>query len=277
MINETQQRRLEALCADPQARREDLRRCLEHGARINGGSIGGLAPVMRALQARNEAVAHALLDLGADFLHVRHLGKSVLAYASEHGVLGVASRLLACGASIDDDDGHGNSLLHQAVLANNRIAVRFLLEQGLPVDFRPKASSTDQARAVGTPLALALEMRKWSMALLLIGLGADRDLVDEWPLSKMSCWRLHHPLHAACDLGESDLVLLLLEAGFDPDVKDDRDDRARSAWDYARDTDGDPGQLDELLRTFKARSQASEAIRELSGCAHGCANGSASS
>ena len=145
------------------------------------------------------------------------------------------ARLLDEGViSLQYRDKNGLSLLHLAAVANQPELIRFLVQEGLPVDVRDPRGNTPlhyaayygKLRAVKTLLALGADLnarnvhrgetplfsairgRQAAVVRYLLQRGARVDLVNAQGLA---------PVHvvACCAMGATDILDLLAQAGAD--------------------------------------------------------------
>jgi len=125
--------------------------------------------------------------------------------------------LLDSGFPIDLLAADGLAPLHWALIRNDTSMLKFLMEQGSPVDIRAEEGAT--------PLMLAVEGAMWEKEgekggeggkerqsriekiVFLLDQGADSNAVDAQGFTA---------LHRAAELGNEDIVRLLLERGADP-------------------------------------------------------------
>ncbi len=92
--------------------------------------------------------------------------------------------------------------IHFACMAGQSDAVLVLLERG---------ADPDAKSLIGTPLIVAAGRKNAELVELLLAQGADPTLAGGR--------EEHTPLHAAAHSGATDIVLILIEHGVDPDVR----------------------------------------------------------
>ncbi len=108
-----------------------IRRLLEMGADINAEDRRGITPLIGACGEGQEAVAHLLLDLGADGSKGKYA--DALHYACEKGLVSAIRRLVEMGADVDALDVNGWTPLMQACCRGQEAAAHLLLDLGADV------------------------------------------------------------------------------------------------------------------------------------------------
>lgn len=193
------------LYAAAEAGREDAARLLlDRGAKVDAASRRGETPLVAAVAGGHEPVARLLLSRGADPNRGSEEGEPLVVMALRARSATLAADLLAHGA--DPDVNHaGRSLLDFAFEDESGALVEALVEHGVNPDVR-------MARGMSA-LLTALSMRHLPAARA-IAKRANR-VNDSDPDSGLT------PLMIAANLGDADLVRLLLSKGADA--------RARSA------------------------------------------------
>ncbi len=169
------------------------------------------------------------------------VGMTALHYAAWSGHAGIAELLIARGAVVDDKDGGGVTPLGLAVRWGNADVMRVLMAHGGRTDMRDDHGRTllhlaaehdhveimralldagfdvNVMAATGTPLHSAAHSRKQRAARLLIERGGNANAVGYlgWtPLHVASCINGHSS-------PDSSFIRLLLDAGADPNVRDE--------------------------------------------------------
>ncbi|KAJ9516825.1 hypothetical protein QJQ45_027236 [Haematococcus lacustris] len=126
----------------------------------------GWTPLHSAVSAGHEPVVKELLKLGADVNSLTAGRRTPLHYAASKGWLALITLLLHHGADVTVQDNTGSTALHRAASAGKVEAARLLIETGrAQVDARDKQGST--------PLMVAVSCDFGSLALYLVGKGAD--------------------------------------------------------------------------------------------------------
>ncbi|MCG7521739.1 ankyrin repeat domain-containing protein [Ruegeria sp. Ofav3-42] len=123
-----------------------------------------------------------------------------VADAARSGDIDRLISLLEDGAPVSGDGAI--QPIHFACMAGQIDAVRVLLERGAD----PNASSL-----LGTPLIIAAGRKHAEIVELLLNNGADLELAGGK--------EKHAPMHAAAHAGATDIVLILIDHGADPDVR----------------------------------------------------------
>ena len=126
-------------------------------------------------------------------------GRSMVFVAVLHKQHSILNNLIEAGANVNQVADNGNTPLHVAASAGNSIALNILLKGGAdPRLFNPESNGA-------TPLHLAVLSDSLDCVVLLLGAGAD-------PLSKMGCPADTSVVDLAQQLGNSDIVRLLIGA-----------------------------------------------------------------
>ena len=190
---------------------ETLRRLLETGAwGVDEADFEDYTPLMWATEQGHLACAEALLDHGADVNYVAHL-----------------------------PSGHETAPLYAAIDARSAPLVRLLLARGADVNMELDFD-------LCTPL-----MRVWQryraasldIVALLLEAGADVNhvAVEDQDLPGST------PLHYAVDLGETELVALLLRHGADKDIENEDGDFPLDLLAYSDASEATIARIRELL------------------------------
>ncbi|KAF1691884.1 hypothetical protein CSC62_15165 [Pseudoxanthomonas jiangsuensis] len=195
---------------------------LARGADPQHAAHSGATPLSAAVSMRQTAIVVALLDAGADIEHRLPGGVTVLMLASALGLADIAARLLTAGADIGAGDAQGLAPLHCAALygftGRDRPRLLALLDTLLLAGAEP-----DQPAAGGvTPLLLLLGARAEPGSPCDEGVvfaGVER-LLEEGVSLEVQDPRGFGPLHLAALHGLREVVLRLLRAGADPDLRD---------------------------------------------------------
>src|SRR5262249_11284858 len=110
-----------------------LAKCLiDCGANPDGRIVGAQTALMLASGAGHDTILEALLAAGAD-VNLSWRGETPLMSAARGNRKNIARRLLSAGARVADKDSKGRSALSHA---SNPEMIKYLLEQGCPVDGR---------------------------------------------------------------------------------------------------------------------------------------------
>jgi ankyrin repeat protein len=207
---------------------------LAHGANVNAAHPeAGSTPLQYAVLTGRVEIVKLLLASGADIKRRYRYGQTVVHIAAAHGSVPILRILLDAKASITDEDDAGNSPLDEAVLHDQVDAVRFLQANGADLlsthskDGRgllheacvkgfpdmvqflvAQGVSPSQRDHFGqSPLDLALAYKNTEVVARLLALGPrDVDLLAAGDSA----------MESATLKGQSELVELLLKAGFNP-------------------------------------------------------------
>ncbi|KAG8181142.1 hypothetical protein JTE90_002502 [Oedothorax gibbosus] len=168
-------------------------------------------PLHLAILGQHEATIQAILDHKAfsqassensivvpNFNVKNSKGQTPLSLALELNLCKVAQKLLSGGANIDVTDDEGLTLLHQAIINQNKEAALFLLDNG--ADFSIKTQENE------SPLQLAVKRHLPAVLDALCRAGAEVNDKDE----KGNC-----ALWMALESGQEDIASILVKHGCD--------------------------------------------------------------
>eukprot|EP00913_Durusdinium_trenchii_P028910 g27106.t1 len=206
-----------------------VRLLLEAKASVNRSTPDGPVPLLMAAYVGNVEVVQLLLEFGAED-QLSAEGFSALHRAAQKGHLEVVRLLLSkvmrllleLGADKEKGSQHGDTPLHLCARGGAECldSVRFLLEHRAPVD------SKSHLRA--TPLHLAVRSGSVDLVQVLIDAGAAKDverhvevagllLALKAEMTKatrdLSDNLLTTPLHKAAQMGDREMLQLLLDHG----------------------------------------------------------------
>lgn len=178
---------------------EDLNLC------VNSRDDDGETPLIHATRQGHLQTATYLLEHGADPATTSNqLGTAALHHAAGTGSVELINLLLSKGVPVDAPSDAGPPLIWAA--GNDRpTAVKTLLEHGAD----PNAETDDNV----TALISAVAAGSLESVELLVKRGAKVN-VNAGGVT---------PLHIAADNGNEKLISCLLEAGADPDTRDEED------------------------------------------------------
>ncbi|KAK3279073.1 hypothetical protein CYMTET_13009 [Cymbomonas tetramitiformis] len=158
--------------------------------------------LLEATRDGNVEEAHHLIQQGADVNQRNADGATPVHMAISYEQEGVLDLLLKAGAMPDVQDNSGVTPLH---CANNTEGAKLLLAAGAEINCQDNHGRT--------PLHKTATSGDARLATVLVKAGAELDL-REWTAGRTA-------LLQACEHFKSTVVLVLLEAGADPDVPDD--------------------------------------------------------
>ena len=172
---------------------------LKGGATIDCLDSTARTPIMIAARGGSEAAFDMLHERGAELNHTNQYGWSTLHFAAYGGSVNIGRRLISLSFSPDTRDDFGYTPLHRAASNGKVEFIRFL--SGLGADLSSKTNEGDTAICVA---ANGNEAGRVEAARLLIQLGQN----FETPKNKG-----HTPLMIACEVGNLDMVMMLVEHG----------------------------------------------------------------
>jgi len=212
---------------------------LKAGAKVTTADDYGETPLTLACANGNAAIAETLLKEGADANAARWYGETPLMIAAASGNPRVLHLLLAHGAKLDAvETRKGQNALMWAAAQANSEAVDVLLKAG--------AASNSVSKAGFVPLIFAAENGDVKSATSLIAAGADVNyevprtanvllialmakqprvaslLVEKGALVAGKDRAGNTPLHIAAQLGDLDMVKLLISKGADVNARNNK-------------------------------------------------------
>ena len=209
---------------------------LAHGARLNLWTAIALdrAEEVRALVAQDRSLLDARMTRN-------HRRRTALHHATALNRPRMVRLLLDLGADPNATDATGATPLATATQENaNPAIVADLLAAGVPVDFltavnlkqydRAEAMLREDPSRIGPDgrdtIALHLAVNKKNAEAIrwLIGHGSDVN-------AKRPMWDCNHTaLHMTVESGAIDIARMLLDAGADPNIRDDKYDATALGW-----------------------------------------------
>jgi len=183
----------------------------------------GYTPLMAAIQAEQDAIAQALVELGADHHATTKQGDTPLSLAAEKGLPLTTVALLARGAAVDARNNKGHTPLMMAASKGKLEPARLLIRAGARLDSTCVEKAAVLSHAASTPA----------------GLGVMRLLLDEHAELEQRDASGRTPLMYAAGNGRESQVRLLLKHGADPLA---RNNSGNTALDFAY-VDGNPNAL----------------------------------
>ncbi|CAN6809440.1 unnamed protein product [Brassica oleracea] len=167
----------------------------------------GDTPLVHAARQGQVGTAKYLLDQGADPNIASELGATALHHAAGTGEIELLKELLSRGVPVDSQSESGTPLIWAAG-HDQKDAVQVLLEHKA----NPNAETEDNV----TPLLSAVAAGSVACSKLLAMARAKANVFAGGAT----------PLHIAADIGDFELIIILLKAGADPDQKDEEGNRA---------------------------------------------------
>jgi ankyrin repeat protein len=196
-------------------------------------------------------IVRYLLNRGANADAVNRYGRTSLYNSMRHMHIDISQLLIMNKANINHADDYGETPLNEAVLQNNLLGVRLLLQHGVVVNAK------DSARGNNTALHLAAEMGDVKMVIELLNAGANVNEINgiiysdslgtytplhnyailntgkarsvleaqgfrigELCASEINGGGNYTPLHLAALRGHKSIYNLLIKANADPGLKD---------------------------------------------------------
>ena len=198
---------------------------LKAGADVNAANDLGATPLGLAAQNGSSAVVRRLLAAGANPNLALMPGETPLMVAARGGYTDVVSQLLAKGANINGYGTRRQTALMWAVSQKQAEVVRVLIAN--KVDIHAKSEVWSEVMAIPphghlpynknvphggeTALMFAARVGDLESAKLLLAAGANANDADAWGVTAVTL---------AAHSGFTDLVLLLLDKGADPNKYD---------------------------------------------------------
>lgn len=184
------------LLACQQSEKEIVEILLSHGADINAHNNKGDSPLMVACRVENQEMIKFLIQNKANIESKDKEGLTPLLWACKKGKKEIFELLLQLNASVDAKDLNGRTALHWACRGGNLDIVKRLTAK------EPEKILEARTKDANTPLMLACANNQWSVIEFLLGLGANKDLVN---------LKGYKPLHHACEGGSLEAVEMLLK------------------------------------------------------------------
>jgi len=182
-------------CANGNAALAD--KLLKAGANPNAARWTGATPLMIAAGAGSSEAVKLLAARGAkiDAIEQRK-GQNALMWAAAEGHADVVQALIGLGADVKAASQSGFTPMIFAAAKNDGKSIRHLVAAG--ADPAPKA------------LSVAFAYRNAAAMSALVESGASPNITDATGAT---------PLHAAAQIGDADLIRILLKKGADPNAK----------------------------------------------------------
>ncbi|KFY30167.1 hypothetical protein V494_08239 [Pseudogymnoascus sp. VKM F-4513 (FW-928)] len=208
---------------------------LEHGADHSWANVKGRTALYHAATNGFSSVIEVLLDGGAEISAPDWHQWTPLHFACKHGHVAAARLLVNRGADISAKCNAGRSPIFNAVESNNLELAEFLLSKGCDPKSRENLGST--------PLHRAVENGLYEMSKLLVRYGSQVDAeadskttVLDWAIRgrdvRVAIFILEalakmppanalgsSPLHLAAALGLPQAVKILIDKGYDVNLK----------------------------------------------------------
>ncbi|MCI0607145.1 ankyrin repeat domain-containing protein [bacterium] len=202
---------VELLEAARSGQTQRLANLVQSGGNVNGSGTVSifsendrcLTPLMVAAYYGQTATASLLIQSGASSNDADEFGFTVLMFSIIGNHPDVVETLLKAGASPSIKNRYGDTSLNLAAIRGNPRILHLLIAAG---------ADPNIANELGyTPLIQALRAKQFEMARILITSGASMNQTD-------SAGRT--PLSWSCEQGDEPTVKALLEAHADPNLKD---------------------------------------------------------
>jgi ankyrin repeat protein len=186
--------------------------------------------------------------LGEELASPREMLRDQLDWAVAHDQLARVQLLVEHGIDITTADRHGHTPVEVAALCGNTAIVEYLVARGAPASdldgvdgLLAALMAGDRGRALAFPAAVVASLRAqpwlivWAAARgrpaavqLLLELGFDVDAFGRGDVPGEQQWQT--ALHTAAGEGHLDIVRLLLAAGADPNLRDNRFNATALGW-----------------------------------------------
>lgn len=178
---------------------------VDRGANVNFICPGGWTAILDAASIANVAILTLIIDAGADVDVINDDGWSALMIATKNGFKDNVRLLCDRGASVNQRSAmRGYSTLMHAAMNNSGEMIELLLTYNASIDM--------QSHEGLSAVMYAISKRHCAAVKLLLSKGADINQVSATSGKSLL-------VHAAV-LGAMEIVELLLQQGFDIDVKD---------------------------------------------------------
>jgi ankyrin repeat protein len=215
---------------------ELVRLLLRSGADVMHRSLGGSTPLHKAAQCAAHDAAAVLLEAGAQAEARDRGGETPLHEAAfqQYPRSGMVKLLVGHGAHVDCRDNYGATPLYQAARADNLVMASDLLDRGADVNAATDSGETPLMAAAMTRMPDA-DARKELIHLLVcrgarmtvpaaVALGDAPALEGLLARGQRTDWQEwlsgQTLLHVAAAAGHSAIVDILVDRGFDPNVRD---------------------------------------------------------
>ncbi len=225
---------------------EEVRRMIAGGADVNAADCRNKTPLMDAAACNNPEIVRALLDAGAAINARDNNGRTALMAAlmaalkaalKADGNLEIVRALLEAGADPNVKDTGGNTALSWAAARNNPETVRALLNAGADINAKSgaygvtalmQAAYSGNLETVRVLLAAGADINAISGCDTALMETAFHGLLPEWTwlnagadINAESGAYGVTALMQAVNFGNLETVRALLDAGADPNTKDD--------------------------------------------------------
>jgi ankyrin repeat protein len=191
---------------------------LTKGSAIEARSVEGKTPLIYAAQSGDVATIRVLLAANARVDARSNDQWTPLTMAAMRGTAESLEVLLQAGANVDARNKWGQTALIAAAAAGDADKITTLLKFQADPNARDQEGNTALAKVVGAGV-------NGSLATKLLEAGADVNAANDEGMT---------PLMKAADRGDRDMLVLLLNAGAKPALKD-RSGRTAADWAKARD------------------------------------------
>lgn len=191
---------------------------VKEGADIDAQSSTGNTALMLAIDRGKIAVAHKLIEMGANLEIRGQKGWTALHNAASGGETGykdIAKALLDTGASVDALSETMLTPLHEAAGKSLHEIVKLLVDHGANVNARDKYSNTPLRMCASNAQSFAsLETFKNTVEILL---AAEADINAGTTINTTS-------LHSVVKWGNHEAVQFMLDKGANPNIKTKKDE-----------------------------------------------------
>jgi len=240
---------------------EMVRFLLDAGADVNAQAECEWTALIEAISKRNNAITGILMDAGAD-VNARGNGgfhKTPLGIAIENRQMDVIELLLRAGANVEARDEHGRTMLIQKAREDLE-AIRILLEIGADIDARD-----DNGRTALISVFTTHGYGDYTENVrFLVNAGVDLDTRDKDGETA---------LMYAIRRRKFEVARILLAAGADPEIRDNRGRSARqisSSYTFNTESIGRRTGIDRRFEIQICESETAHAMMELEGDSLAC-------
>lgn len=186
---------------------------VQGGKGLNVQDKDGNTPLFVAILGGTAPFAEGLIQVGSDVNIKNNKGNTPIHIAAEKGMTSVVKALMIAEALLEEQNDQGMAPLHLAAKKGHTKIANYFVSS--------KADITQKTNKGKTALALAVESESKKIVEMLL----EEDILD------MADEKGKTPLHKAMEKNFLEIGLALINAGADPDLKDNK---GKTPYDYAK-------------------------------------------